>query len=370
VKALRIILRQNSASYRKEETVENKMTYPLPPASTVIGALHSACNYTEPHPMDISIQGKYESMKRKAYIDHCFLNSLQDDRNILVKMCNNNVLSTSFEKVATAKKSQGNSFRNNVTIQVHNQKLLEEYQYLKNLKDQLVEFKKNRLNQVLRNIKNRKKTLAEKRKKVEKGMPELEKVVKREIEIKAIEKMINARFKEYENIQYTLPISRFRTLVTSLKFYEILYDIELVLHVKTDVETLQELLDNIYNLKSIGRSEDYVNVIDAQIVELQEEGETDVESNYAAYIGVDELENDRIFSTKGQKNDSINGTKYYLNINYKIENGKRKFKKEKVVYLSKYAIDELSENVCLDRQGDIAYIVTFLHWQDENSISC
>ena len=34
MKALRIKLHQASANYRKEETAENKMTYPLPPIST------------------------------------------------------------------------------------------------------------------------------------------------------------------------------------------------------------------------------------------------------------------------------------------------------------------------------------------------
>ncbi|WP_415336187.1 CRISPR-associated protein Cas5, partial [Clostridium perfringens] len=34
MKALRIILTQNSANYRREETTVNKMTYPLPPFST------------------------------------------------------------------------------------------------------------------------------------------------------------------------------------------------------------------------------------------------------------------------------------------------------------------------------------------------
>ena len=40
MKALRICLKQSLANYRREETVDNKMTYPLPPYSTVIGALH------------------------------------------------------------------------------------------------------------------------------------------------------------------------------------------------------------------------------------------------------------------------------------------------------------------------------------------
>ena len=57
MKALRIHLKQTSANYRREETIENKMTYPLPPFSTVIGALHQAAHLKEYHDMEISIQG-------------------------------------------------------------------------------------------------------------------------------------------------------------------------------------------------------------------------------------------------------------------------------------------------------------------------
>ena len=44
---LRIILTQNKANYKKEEVDKNKLTYPLPPFSTVIGALHNACGFYE-----------------------------------------------------------------------------------------------------------------------------------------------------------------------------------------------------------------------------------------------------------------------------------------------------------------------------------
>ena len=47
MKALRLVIHQSSANYKREETVDNKMTYPLPPFSTVIGALHNACGYRE-----------------------------------------------------------------------------------------------------------------------------------------------------------------------------------------------------------------------------------------------------------------------------------------------------------------------------------
>lgn len=43
MKAIRLHIKQNSANYKKEETVQCRMTYPLPPYSTVIGAIHKAC---------------------------------------------------------------------------------------------------------------------------------------------------------------------------------------------------------------------------------------------------------------------------------------------------------------------------------------
>ena len=72
MKVLRIVLTQASANYRREESDRNKMTYPLPPYSTVIGALHAACGYREYHPMNLSIQGRYQSMHLEPYTDYCF----------------------------------------------------------------------------------------------------------------------------------------------------------------------------------------------------------------------------------------------------------------------------------------------------------
>ena len=93
-----MVIKQNSANYRREETVTNKQTYPLPPFSTMIGALHNACGFKSYQKMDLSIQGKFESMHKEMNEDKCFLNSLQDDRGILVKMKNNEFLSKAFEK--------------------------------------------------------------------------------------------------------------------------------------------------------------------------------------------------------------------------------------------------------------------------------
>ncbi len=168
MKALRIVITQSSANYRKEETIDNKMTYPLPPISTVIGALHNACGYKEYKEMDISIQGKFESMSKEPYTDYCFYNYLMDDRGILVKMKNGNLLSSAFDKVASAKKSQGNDFRKGVTIQVYNEELLKEYRDLKDLKDKIDNYKSTDYKIKLETIKTEKKQLADAKKKLDK----------------------------------------------------------------------------------------------------------------------------------------------------------------------------------------------------------
>lgn len=359
MKALRLIIHQSSANYKKEETIDNKMTYPLPPISTIIGTLHSSCGYREYKEMDISIQGKYESMHREPYTDCCFLNSLQDDRGILVKMKNENILSNVFEKVATAKKSQGSSFRKEKAIYVHNQELLDEYKKLKNLKDEIDKFKKERYDPIMELINRRKKQLLEKQKKFDKKSGEYERVIKREKEIKKLEREIKSRWKAYQNENYTIPIGKFRNLVKSIKFYEILDGITLVLHVRAAESVLEDMLDHIYDLKSIGRSEDIVSVENAEIIELREEIEDDeIVSKFAAYIDCDMVNKERIYLR--ERKGKISGTKYYLNKKYEIVNGKRIFEKKKVLYVSQYAADEFGDGLYLDQYGEETYIVNFL----------
>jgi CRISPR-associated protein Cas5t len=359
MEVLRIKLTQSSANYKKEETVLNKMTYPLPPFSTIIGALHCACGYIDYHPMDISIQGKYESMHIEPYTDYCFLNSIMDDRGILVKMKNGNLLSTAFNKVAKAKKPKGNSFRKGTTIEVINDELLEEYRVLKDLSEEIANFKANRIDKVVDLIKKRKKTLDDKRKKCEVNALSLKIISKREKELKELEKMIKSVFKDYKNKECEIPYSRFASITTSLKYYEILNNVELILHIKSDKNTLTDIKENIYNLKSIGRSEDFIDVKEVCFVDVIDEIEDEIISEYSAYIDYDLIKNE-IINLRSRTGTSADGTKYYLNKNYTIEDNKRIFEKKKVVYTSKYAADEGSDNLYFDVSKEKAYIVNFI----------
>lgn len=360
MKALRIILTQSSANYKKEETIDNKMTYPLPPISTIIGAIHNACGYREYHPMDISIQGKFESMHREPYTDYCFLNSIMDDRGILVKMRNDILLSKAFDKVASAKKSQGNSFRKGITIQVYNEELLDEYRSLKDLKDKIDEYKKNEYKEKLEEIKNERAKILNIKKGLDKKSKEFLDISQREKEVKAKEKEFKEKVKNDEVEYYIKPISKFRSLTTSLKYYEILNNIELVIHVKSDDETLNDIEENIYNLKSIGRSEDFVDILECKVVELKESEDCDIQSNYSSYLNYDNVRDGDIIFDNNDEGESVSGTKYYLNKNYNIENGKRIFEKKKVIYASQYIIEETSDNVFIDNEDNKEYIVNFI----------
>ena len=359
MEALRIILKQSSANYRKAGTVDNKMTYPLPIPSTVIGALHNICGYREYHPMDISIQGKFTSLSRKVYTDYCFLNSALDDRGNLIKVVDPNAFSGAFVKVASAKKSQGNSFKDRITIQVHNEELLQEYCNLKEKSKEIEELKNSEYKKKLEEFKVLKKEIADKKKKEDKKSEVFKELSEEEKKIKLEEEKYKEEFKKFEYENYTKPYSHFQNLVTSLKSYEVLNDIFLILHIKSDEETLKDIENNIFNLQSLGRSEDFVEVIECKIVELQEVEEV-IENKLSMYINAKDFYEEKIFTETVDGDHGSGGPKYYLDKNYEITKGKREFKKVPVIYSTSVLAEESSENVKADIYNEETILVNFI----------
>lgn len=351
MKAIRLHIKQSSANYRKEETVKCRMTYPLPPYSTVIGAIHKACGYTEYHPMEISIQGDYGSLRTRMFKEDCFLNNLQNDRGILVKMRNPDMLSSAYDVVATAQKGQGNDFEKGVTINVANQKLIEEYRFLKRTK---------------KRIDNHKKIIAEQKKKV--------KEMKKEgalspEEISALERKIkekDAVYKRYEQEKYTIPYSKFRTLTKAPKYYEILCDIELVIHIVSDESTMKDIMDNVHNLTAIGRGEDFVEVLECTETEIESCDSDYSNEKLHAYIPLTIVEENKRLLKAHKEGIFAGGTKYLLNKNYTVSDigkgyRKRTFNKVPVIYTSRFRVKNGNSNVYLDKSGDELYPV-FLAW--------
>ncbi|MFD2670560.1 type I-B CRISPR-associated protein Cas5b [Marinicrinis sediminis] len=71
MKALRLKLYQQTACYKKPFAFKVSETYPLPPHSTVKGMLHAVLEAKTLIPMEISIQGQYDTMSTD-YQTHYF----------------------------------------------------------------------------------------------------------------------------------------------------------------------------------------------------------------------------------------------------------------------------------------------------------
>ena len=75
MKAIKLKLYQNMMNYKVPTSFQLKESYPLPPYSTVIGMVHSLCDFKEYKPMKISISGNYFSKVNNLYTRHEFNNS-------------------------------------------------------------------------------------------------------------------------------------------------------------------------------------------------------------------------------------------------------------------------------------------------------
>ena len=324
---LRLVMTQATANYKKEETIDNKMTYPLPPISTVIGMLHNICGYKSYMPMEISVQGKYETMSRRLKKSKVFHNSLQDDRGTLVKMCSPSIISEAYTKVAKSL-DRGSSYKENKNIIVNNNELYQEYIYCH----------------------QRKKELTEKLKIAKNNLAEVKKVTK---DKNKLEELINTvkliQSKQKEN-QYVL--DHYRTFDCLLTQMEILHDVKLILHVRAEENIINDILNNECNFKALGRRSDGLQIKEMKIISLKNIDKP-VYSKYFAYIDYNEVFKSFSFTDERE----ARGTCYYLNKDYEIKDGRRVFNKIKVLYTSDYIVDKLSDNVCVDEDD---YVVNFL----------
>ena len=74
MKAIKLKLYQNMVNYKVPTSFQLKESYPLPPYSTVIGMVHSLCDFKEYKPMKISISGNYFSKVNDLYTRYEFKN--------------------------------------------------------------------------------------------------------------------------------------------------------------------------------------------------------------------------------------------------------------------------------------------------------
>jgi CRISPR-associated protein Cas5t len=197
--------------------------------------------------------------------------------------------------------------------------------------------------------------LEEKQKKVDKESEIYNFTIFKISEIRKLIKIIKNKLDAFEYENYKKPYSKFFTLATAPKSYEILSELKLIIHIKTDENTMKIIEKNIYNLKALGRSEDFVDLIECKRISLFANIKDTKISCYSAYLNFDLVKNNDIMINSEENGIIKSGTINFINKDYKIVDNKRIFNKKKVLYGSKYEVDEKSKNVYFD--GD--YIVNF-----------
>ena len=85
-RAVRLELYQNLVNYRKPTSFQLKESYPLPPPATVIGMVHFVCDYKEYNPMNVSIQGSYNSRVYDLYTRYEFAGATFEEGRHQVKL--------------------------------------------------------------------------------------------------------------------------------------------------------------------------------------------------------------------------------------------------------------------------------------------
>jgi len=85
-RAVRIKIYQNLSNYRKPTSFQLKESYPLPPPSTVIGMVHFACDFKSYKPMDVSIQGKFDSRVYDLYTRYEFAGATYEEKRHQLKL--------------------------------------------------------------------------------------------------------------------------------------------------------------------------------------------------------------------------------------------------------------------------------------------
>lgn len=285
MKVLRLICTQRIASFRKEGADTNRMTYPLPPPSTVIGALHKACGYNTYHPMDVSIQGDYTTMHNKIMIANMKFNQeIMTDRGKLVKLAMPGSLSSSYTIIAETAK--GGKLKERKNVQVYDEPVYQEVLHL----------------------------LEEK-----------------------------ARTGKAPGLEC------FATIEKELHHEELLNDLYLIIYIKTDENTLVDIKNNAYQIRCFGRSEDMIDLLDARFVDLREETLDDEEivNHYHAYVDYDIARSGRIYFQE-YRGSAVGGTRYLLDKDYKIVDEKRVFNKVWALYASQFAADEFGNGLYVD----------------------
>lgn len=209
----------------------------------------------------------------------------------------------------------------------------------------------------IKELKDKEKKLKSEQKKYDKNSEEYEKLKEKINDIKNKYKLIDSDFKNKYKTEYDDLQKHFKTLVKKPSMQEVLYDVELVIHIRTEDDTANDILENIQNFVSLGRSEDFIELIEAKETEIcSPKSRVHLKNDYKIYTNLSEVTKERnigkFFIADGDNTREAKGTVYYISKDYFIENNRRVFNKIPCLYSSNIAIQKRSGGI-IDDEGYI-----------------
>lgn len=174
---------------------------------------------------------------------------------------------------------------------------------------------------------------------------------------------------KYDSTRHQLQVGQYG-VCQGVATAELLVDVELMLHILPEDQTLVDKIYQAFQLPreypSLGRREDIVTISEVKIVTLTEkelERQIKAPAGYYAYIPYEILEKESINLTNNVAGVSHSGTRYKLTKNYTLENyGSKKapkffrrWHKVDVIYASATALAE--ETFLIDDDNIVVYLV-------------
>lgn len=249
-RVIKIKLSQNVANYGIAEEITMKNTLPLPAVSTVLGSIHKAAGWKDYHKIRVGIKGEYGSISKKMYMTTTFLDYVCPDRGMFVKMVSSNVLSNAYEIVAKPLYGDDNSRRNfriKKGYKILREDLLDEYLQLK-----------NNIQETSDKIKKLNKEKSDKVKETEDN--DLKRTIKQDYSKKIKET------KEYKK-KLEIELQKYKSVEKIPQYINLLTDVRLTLYLVPErQEDYDVIMNHVDDLKTIGRSEDFVDIQSAKIL--------------------------------------------------------------------------------------------------------
>lgn len=169
--------------------------------------------------------------------------------------------------------------------------------------------------------------------------------------------------KKFEKGRHQIKVDDHYGVTRGVGTTELLVDVELLIHIKTDEKRLNEIYEALSRPKefpSLGRREDIVRIDEVKITEIRREDGDNIEekNSYKRYISLEDLEDMELEFERIRNKEP--GSRYVLNKDYElVELAKnkifRKWNRVECVYISEPSL--FMQELDIDEYDDIVFFL-------------